>query len=327
MKINPLLPLLLTGAIVLAAANLLIGAWNHRLPYEMKLEAIRTAHDPNLLFVGNSLLDHHLDEAVLKKTAKGNGVDFVPINSALGASEPPEQRLLFDYAVKNHPGIRTLVVGIFDFQLTAEDHSKITDLTGNRMVGLDRRFPASEVTRAYQFTTLEHLEISALQRAPMAANRANIWKYVELLRRSMGAMGMPRTAANSMGRVEDFNALESGSSQQFDAQAAVFLQRPDHFNSSYEAVFAAAQAKGMRVIIVVMPMSPYHHQAFYSRPLWSEYLKALISLANQRGIGVIDASGWIPEQQGYVDHLHMSPDAVHTFSARLGSELTGNPHP
>jgi hypothetical protein len=327
MKNNPLLPLLLTGAIVLAAANLLIGAWNHRLPYEMKLEAIRSAHDPNLLFVGNSLLDHHLDEAALKESAKGNGIDFVPLNSALGASEPPEQRLLFNYAVKNHSGIRTLVVGIFDFQLTAEDHSRITDLTGNRMVGLDHRFPASEVAQAYGFSSLERLEISALQRAPMAANRANIWKYVELLRRSMGAMGMPHAAVNSMGRVEDFNALESGSSQQFDAQAAAFLQRPDHFNSSYEAVFTAAQAKGMKVVIVVMPMSPYHHQAFYSRPLWNEYLQALTALASQRGIRVIDASGWIPEQQGYVDHLHMSPEAVHTFSARLGSELAGAPQP
>lgn len=327
MNKNPLLPLLLTAAILLAAANLLIGAWNHRLPYETKLEAIRTAHNPNLLFVGNSLLDHHLDEAALKQTAKANGLDFTPLNSALGASEPPEQRLLFDYAVKNHPNIRTLVVGIYDFQLTAEDHSKIADLTGNRMVGLDRRFPAAAVAQAYGFSPLERLEIAALQRTPMAANRANIWKYVELLRRSMGAIGMPRAAVNSMGRVEDFNALESGSSQQFDAQACAFLQHPDRFNASYEAIFSAARAKGMKVVIVVMPMSPYHHAAFYSRPSWSEYLKALTALAAQRGIRVIDASGWIPAQQEYVDHLHMGPDAVHKFSMRLANELTLAPQP
>ncbi len=324
---NPLLPLLLTGAIVLAAANLLIGAWNHRLPYEMKLEAIRTAQNPNLLFVGNSLLDHHLDESALAQTAAEKGIRYAPLNSALGASEPPEQRLLFDYAVKNHSDIHTLVVGIYDFQLTAEDHSHIKDLTGNRMVGLDRRFPAAEVAHAYGFSPLERLEITALQRTPIAANRANIWKYVELLRRSMGTMGMPHTAVNSMGRVADFNALEAGSPQQFDAQATAFLQHPDHFDTSYEAIFAAAQAKGMEVIILVMPMSPYHHQVFYSRPLWSEYLKALTILAEERGIRLIDASGWLPAQQDYVDHLHMSPEAVHAFSLRLGSELPDAPQP
>lgn len=322
MQRNPLLPVLLTGAAVLAALNLLIGAWSHRLPYAQKLEAIRTARDANILFVGNSLLDHHLDEAVFAQSAAVGGVQFAPVNSALGASEPPEQRLLFNYAIKNHPGIRTLVVGIFDFQLTAEDHSHLGDLTGNRMVGLDRDFAASDVAQIYGFGTLERMELAGLQGLPMGANRANIWKYVELLRRAMGAMGMPHAAVNSMGRVEDFSALEAGSPVQFDAQASAFLKHPEQFNASYEAIFAAARAHGMKVVVVVMPMSPYHHQTFYSRPLWSEYLKALTVLAGEREIRVIDASGWLPVQQDFVDHLHMAPDAVHDFSARLGTELT-----
>jgi len=141
MTSRPLLPALLTAALTLGAMNLAIGAWSHGLKYVHKLETIRTAHNPNLLIVGNSLLDGHLDEAALAQMASQNGIGFIPVNAAMGASLPPEHLLLFDYAVQNHPGIHTLVLGIYDFQLTAPDHSRLSDLTGNRMVGIDRRFP------------------------------------------------------------------------------------------------------------------------------------------------------------------------------------------
>src|ERR1022692_4737234 len=98
------------------------AVWSHRLPYSRKLDAIRSAGDPNLLFVGNSLLDHHLDESEFMQAAAKFGSRFVPLNAALGATDPPEQRLLFQYAVAKHPGIRTVVVGIFDFQVTHADH-------------------------------------------------------------------------------------------------------------------------------------------------------------------------------------------------------------
>lgn len=317
---RPLLSALLTGALALTALNLLIGAWSHRLPYYHKLEAIRTSQDPNLLFVGNSLLDGHLDEDALVQATPG--AHFRPLNSALGASEAPEQQLLFDYAVRNHPGVRTLVLGIYDFQLTAQDHSRLTDLTGNRMVGIDRRFPVSEVAAVYGFGRLDRVELEAMRRLPMAANRSNVWKYVELLRRSMGAMGMPHAATNSMGRVDDFASLESGTADIFDTQARSFLEHPDHFNGSYESIFAQAHRAGMKVVVVVMPMSPSHRAIFYARPLWRQYLVALTDLADQRGIRMIDASNWMGTQQDFVDHLHMTQDAARDFSVRLGVELS-----
>jgi hypothetical protein len=318
--IRPLLPPLLTATLLLTALNLMIGAWSHRLPYYKKLEAIRTAQDPNLLFVGNSLLDGHLDEDALVQAARC--AHFRPLNTALGASQAPEQQLLFDYAVQNHSGVRTLVLGIFDFQLTAQEHSRLTDLIGNRMVGIDRRFPVSEVIAVYGFDRLDRLELQVMRRLPMAANRANAWKYVELLRRSMGAMGMPHAATNSMGRVDDFAALESGSVEIFDAQARTFLEHPDHFNSSYESILGRAHDAGMNVVIVAMPMSPSHCDIFYARPLWRQYRMALTALAGQRGVKVIDASNWMHSERDFDDHLHMTQEAAHDFSVRLGSELT-----
>jgi hypothetical protein len=318
---HPLLPVVISAAVALVALNMAMAALNHRLPYRLKLDAIAKAQDRNLLFVGNSLLDHHLDEGALAKAAAEHGVRYAPLNSALGASEPPEQRLLFHYAEEKHPGITTLVVGFFDFQLTEADHSRVADLTGNRMIGIDHRFSAAEAAQAYGFNARNRAVLALLRALPMAANRATAWKYVELLRRSMASIGMPAVATNSMGRVDDFSALEAGTSQIFDARAQEFLAHPDHFNASYEAIFTEAHKAGMNVTIVVMPMSPSHLAGFYARPLWGQYLQAVERLAAAHHVRLIDASQWMPEQNDFVDHLHMTQEAAHEFSVRLGTEL------
>lgn len=319
---SPLVSLLLTAALVLAALNIALAAWSHRLPYEIKLETIRAAQDPNLLIVGNSLLAGHIDEQALEQAEAEHGVAVRPLNSALGASEPPEQRLLFNYASGIHPGIRELVVGIYDFQLTAPDHTRLADLVGNRMVGTDKRFPLSEVASAYGFGRADRIKLELLRDVPMAANRANIWKYVELLRRRMDAMGMPYVATNSFGRVDDFAALEARSPEAFDAQAEAFLQHPEAFNSSYESIFGDARRANMSCVIVVMPASPWHRRVFYARASWSRYLAALERLAAERGILVIDASDWFLAEQDFVDRFHMTLPAAHDFSLRLGGELS-----
>jgi hypothetical protein len=154
----------------------------------------------------------------------------------------------------------------------------------------------------------------------MAAYRASAWRNVEILRRKMASVGMPPVATNGMGRVEDFTALEADSTQQFDSQAQAFLAN-EHFNASFEAVFAQARSSNMRVVLLAMPMSPYHLRRFYSRPLWSAYFSALKDLAASRGIQVIDASQWMPAETDFADHLHLSEKVVPEFSVRLAQAL------
>jgi hypothetical protein len=190
------------------------------------------------------------------------------------------------------------------------------------MVGIDRRFPISEVAAVYKFGLPNRLEIEGMRALPMVANRANVWKDVELLRRAMDAMGMSRADTNSMGRVADFAALEAGSTSLFDTEARAFLEHPDDFNASYESMFNQARSAGIKVAIVVMPMSPWHRQVYYARPLWGQYLAAVERLARERGIEVIDASNWMLSEKDFVDHLHMTPQAAHDFSVRLGEKLS-----
>lgn len=320
MTMRSFLSVLLTGSLVLTALNVVIAAWSHKLPYYQKLELIRESHQPDLLFLGNSLLDEHLDENAFAQAAQS--ARFRPLNAALAATESPEQQLLFEYAVRSHPGIHTLVVGILDSQLTGEDHSRVVDLIGNRMVGVDRRFPVPEVRGAYGFGALDCAELEALRAFPMAANRANAWKQVELLRRTMESMGMPQTSATSMGRADDFAAaMEFAKIDILDGQARSFLADRSRFNASYESIFSQARRAQMRIVIVLMPISPAHQALFYNRPLWRQYFAALEDLAFRRGILFIDASQWMLLQQDFSDHLHMTPLTSRKFSVRLGAEL------
>jgi len=77
----------------------------------------------------------------------------------------------------------------------------------------------------------------------------------------------------------------------------------------------------MRIVLVVMPMSPDHRSRFYARPSWKEYLGKLRELSQQRGFSVIDAEDWMPEADEFSDALHMTMPAASEFSYRVGEQL------
>src|SRR3954453_12948795 len=209
------------------------GFWSHHQPYFRKLRSIESAAEPNLLFIGNSLLDSRVDETLFAAAASERGKSFRTVNTALGGIPPQEQRLLSEYALYRHPHIRTLVVGIFDFQLTAKDHTGPWNLIGNGLAALDPAVPISEVADAYNLGQVDLLQVRVQRALPFVPNRFSAWKAVELLRRSMGEIGMPHAQTSNLGRASDFASLEAAAGSDFDAKAYQFLQHPSGFNSSY----------------------------------------------------------------------------------------------
>jgi hypothetical protein len=311
-------------AAFLVAGNVIMMRWSIRLPYRQKLEAIRTAQSPKVLFIGNSLLDGRVDSVAFEQGMGSVDGSAKPLDAALGGSDPHVQALLMDYSLRCHPELNTLIVGFFDFQLTAEDQLTPTDLTGNASVGVDSRFPLDEVAEVYHFTSLEMLEVRLLRILPMVAYRKNAWKYVELLRRRMSENGMPHEATNVNGRVADFASLEAGTPEHFDQEVVKNLMEPHPFNESYEKVFAEAKQHHMRVVVVMMPMSPSHRSLYYSRNSWKKYWTVTREHLLQRGFDVIDASEWIPQKDQFVDTLHMTPAAATEFSRQIGKEIAQN---
>ncbi len=320
MRTHPLFAASAICVAMLVLFNVALVPWSQRLPYRRKLDAIQKTRDPDILFVGDSLLDTRLNTAALNHGAATQGQSFRPVNAAFVSSLPPDQALLADYASKEHPDINTMVVGVMDFLLTTDVRLRPVDLTGNHEVGVYSCFPVSLVSKVNQWGPTDRLELRLLRLAPMFAHRRNVWQYVEKLRRNLAQMGMPAEATNKFGRVADMVALEANSSADFDQQAQQFLNDP-HFNTSYEQIFAMAQQKHMKVALVMMPMSLEHRERFYSRASWHEYLTKMRALANQRGFTVIDASEWLPDRDDFIDHVHMSDAGVTIFSDELGHQL------
>jgi hypothetical protein len=307
--------------------NLLTSIWARRLIYFKKLETIRLAQNPNLVMVGDSMTEEILPESLAKGAARA---DLRPLNAALGGTEAPEHQLLFEYAARTYPAIHTVVIGIFDFQLTAPVSRSVRDLVGNRMLGFDSRFPRPEVAAVYGLTWQEMAEIDAIRAVPLVANRGNFVKYIDILHDSQSFVSM-RRYLNEFGllpagvpvatKPQDFAVSEAATPEIFDSEARFFTDHPDHFSRNYEAIFSQAHRAGMNVIIVLMPVSPLHRSVFYDRPRWTNYVNALTDLAKRRGIRIVNAIGWISSPEDFQDHVHMTPEAARRFAFRLGDEL------
>lgn len=311
MSSRPLLRIVAVCLVLLAAGNILLSRWSRSLPSHRAIDNLQRAPDSDLLFVGNSLLDGRVDSAALNQGAASAGRTFRPLNAALSATDPHDQAFLARYALWTQPHLHTLVVGFYDYQLTEETRVTPADLLGNHGIALDERFPVGVVASIDHFSTAQTGELLLLRALPMAANRVSFWKYAERLRYSMSRMGMPPEPPITMIRPWSY----------YNGEPRKFLEDPSHFNSSYEYLFGQAAKERMKVVLVLMPMSPLHSKVFYTRQLWQDYMVKLRDLAQQRGFTFVDASAWMPEDVQFEDALHMTKPAATTFSFRLGAEL------
>ena len=304
----------------LVAGNVLLWIWSRGLNFRKDLDNIQRARNPDILFVGNSLLDYRIDSAALNQGAANQGgasggQTFTPLNTALGATDANDQAFLALYALQQHPQLHTMVVGFYDYQLTEEDRVTPVDLVGNHSIAFDSRIPVREVAAIDHFNTFQTGEFLLLRVLPMAACRVNIWKYAERLRRSMKALGIPPEVIEIMGRPRSYYVTEPRR----------FLEDPSHFNSSYEYIFSQATAARMHIVLVLMPMSPVHRKVYYTRQTWQDYMVKLQNLSQQRGYTLVDASPWMPDATQFEDAIHMTGTAATTFSFRLGAELATVP--
>ena len=302
--------------VALVAGSVALWFWSRSLHFYKVLDNIQRAQNPDVLFVGNSLLDSRIDGAALNQGAANQGAasggqTFRPLNAALGATDTNDQAFLALYALQQHPQLHMMVVGFFDYQLTEEDRVTPADLVGNHRVAFDSRIPVREVAAIDHFDTFQTGELLLLRVLPMASCRLHIWKYAERLRRWMGGLGIRPEATEIMGRPRSYYVTEPQR----------FREDPSHFGSSYESVFRQAAAARMHVVLVLMPMSPLHRQVYYTRQTWQEYLPKLQSLAQQRGFTFVDASTWIPDATQFDDAIHMNRPAATAFSFRIGAEL------
>jgi hypothetical protein len=278
--------------------NLAMERWHHRLPTSIKLAKVESPSSATVLIVGNSLLDSYVDSQLFSKISRDDGEDLEEVDAALQGSPPPIHYLLFRRAESTHP-VKTVVIGFMDFQLTAPTREHAIDILGSSVVAFDRRIPAAEVINAFGFDSLDQLEFNTIRDIPTIAYRQNAWKYVEILRRKLSAVGMPPEK-------ETFAELEWSNLESYDLEAQTFAANPTHLNRPMELLLKDCRDHGYRVILILMPLSPDHLAKFYSRASWVAYKNALECFAEANGLQFVDGTSWFIRPQDFQDKVHLA---------------------
>jgi hypothetical protein len=322
--VNPVRKQLFASAgvllLVLAAYNALI-AHNARKTQRGRLLARveRMPLETDCVFLGNSLVEAGCDVEAFSSAWPESGGGLQPINLALGATSPVEHYLILRQALRRPVTLKYLVYGFFDDQLNAPPQGKWSDLIGNR--ALSYYFPAEAAQFYAPGSILKRWELEISGRIPMVAERSSAWSKIELLRRSLEEIGMPKKKTNRYGRVDDFGGLEAADLKSFDERCQRVLKAQSGFSAPIQAIIDLAHQHGAKVVFVEMPMPSRHRNTFYSSTSWQAMRAHLQGLARNHDAIYLPASDWVKDDQDFEDATHLNETGAKHFSSRLAAEI------
>jgi hypothetical protein len=300
---------------ILVAFNLFVRhSAQNSVPHQL-VRQIDASRGVTHLALGNSLIFSDFDPSVFEASMAPSPV--VAFNAGLGASGTVEHLMILQRALRDASTVKVVIYGFFDFQLTDAPSATLTDFFGNRAVAF--YLDPGLALRSYQMSPSDRLEFDLLRHVPMVVERAGIWANVERMRREMGEVGMPPADTNRFGRVADFALLEARSPIDFASQC----ERAQNAVLSQPVleIIADAHARGAHVVIVEMPMHPYHQSHFYALGAWDKYRDHLRQLVEAQHATYLSASDWIEDENEFADHLHLAPSGAKDFSARLAAKI------
>ena len=82
---------------------------------------------------------------------------------------------------------------------------------------------------------------------PMLVERSSLWDKVELFRRHIDDIGMPKQKVNRFGRVADFNALEASDVPSFTQRCETIIQSRGGFSAPIQAMIKLAHQHGASI--------------------------------------------------------------------------------
>jgi hypothetical protein len=307
---------LVTLLIGLAASNLVvIYLTRNSVPKRVLARAVASQSD-RVIALGNSLIAAGFDAEAFDR-----GIKIDPsagsVNLGLGASTPIEHLLILRSALRAGARPATIVYGFYDFQLTEPEVFRTSDLFGNHAMLYYTEPKFAE--RFFRQSLHDHIEFELMRHVPMLVERGAIWAKIERLRRGLSELGTDRRVTNRFGRVQDFSLLEAPDVAQFTSDCASATN--GQLNSAVSELIREASDAGIKVVIVEMPMHPYHVETFYRLAAWQQYTSRLRDILAEQNVAFIDASNWIASGQEFADHLHLSPTGASQFSEKLGSRL------
>ena len=138
---------------------------------------------------------------------------------------------------------------------------------------------------------------------------------MEIIRRKVGELGLPKALANQLGRASDFVLLEKDP-QQFRQHCAQEFA----FSRPVEKLMTEVCQSGAKVWVVLMPMPRAHRDRYYNMKEWQPYRATLFSKLTSRGVRCLDASDWIDDGM-FLDAIHLNSQGAIAFSRRLNAML------
>lgn len=300
---------------ILVAFNLLVKHVARNSVPRQLIRNIDAARGITHLALGNSLVAAGFDPSAFEASMAPQPV--VAFNAGLGASGTVEHLMILQRALREDKTVKVVIYGFFDFQLTDVPTATLTDFFGNRAVAF--YLDPGLALRSYQMSPSDRIEFDLLRHVPMVVERAGIWANVERMRREMGEVGMPRADTNRFGRVADFSLLEARSPADFESQCE--LGQKAGLSQPVLEMIADAHARGAQVVIVEMPMHPYHQSHFYALDAWDKYRDHLRELVEAQHATYLNAADWIEDANEFADHLHLTPTGAQDFSRRLAAKI------
>ncbi|HXT11999.1 MAG TPA: SGNH/GDSL hydrolase family protein [Candidatus Angelobacter sp.] len=272
------------------------------------------------LFLGNSLMEAGGNVKAFESGWSQPNSSPSAVNLGLGATTPVEHYLILKHALEQPVHIKYVIYGFFDDQLNAAPEGAWQDLIGNR--AFSYYFPKEAAAFYTPNSRIGEWRLEWTRRVPMLAERSSLWDRVELFRRQLADIGMPKEKVNRFGRVADFNALEAKDVPSFFARCDAIVRGQKGFSRPVQAMIDLAHQHGAKFYFVEMPMSPRHLNTFYSLHIWAEMRSHLQELAREQNTTYITASDWVTDGKDFEDTVHLNDQGALVFSTRLGATLS-----
>ena len=276
--------------------------------------------DTDFLFLGNSLVEAGCDPAAFRAAWPLTHSEPKPMNIALGATSPVEHYLILKHALERPVHPKFLIYGFFDDQLNAPVRGDWADLVGNR--AFSYYFPDEAAALYFPASSFKKWQMRVIGHIPMLAERSSFWGKVELLRRDIEDVGMPKQQTTRYGRVKDFAALEAADLPSFNQRCDTIISQRAGFSPAIRKIVELAQEHRITLVLLEMPMPSQHRNIFYSSPAWIQTRAYLQVLARRNHAVYVCASDWIKDEQAFEDATHLNEQGAKQFSAKLAETLS-----
>jgi hypothetical protein len=280
----------------------------------------------DILFLGNSLMQSGFEGSSFAAAWPNREAVPTAFNAGLGSSSPVEHYLLADQTYRHYQPIRYLVYGFYDLQLTEPPSFAWKDLVGNRSMAYSVE-PAKAASLYADGSTLQAWRFRLIGAVPMLRDHSQLWKYVEIFRRSLQEIGLPKAETNQFGRVADFQSVALPEQLAFEQRCASAVQESSPLIPAIKELLRLARDQNTQALFVEMPMTSVHRNLYYSTVEWQQYRRHLQQQLQAEGVAFSVASDWITNDADFSDGLHLDKTGADIFSKRMAQVIAGNLKP